>query len=308
LAQAVYNDAVEAKNATEQRKAALEELEASIQEFLESSGSTPNDIRTLAQEVLSKNITLRPEQIEELSTQIQDRLATLTDIEAILRATEDDLREAERLKEEADNAAQAAIEILNEAIQFKSELDKAREVQAGAEGAIDNVGENIVAADNDLKQISSETAEAERKATDSLREVEALVDRLATLQDKHFLNERRRDQAKNESYAALKNSTAVRDNAAQLKREYNDVSAQLENKLRLLDGAREKESVQNRATVLANSVNDKLKELQDMETEYEEHKRRAVDLTAEINSLTSEMEELLPAIKRIEDYHRTCNS
>ena len=51
LAQAVYNDAVEAKNATDQRKAALEELEASIQEFLESSGSTPTDIRTLAQEV-----------------------------------------------------------------------------------------------------------------------------------------------------------------------------------------------------------------------------------------------------------------
>ena len=51
LAQSVYNEASEAKNASEERKAALEELETSIMEFLESSGSTPNDIRTLAQEV-----------------------------------------------------------------------------------------------------------------------------------------------------------------------------------------------------------------------------------------------------------------
>ena len=47
-----------------------------------------------------------------------------------------------------------------------------------------------------------------------------------------------------------------------LKQEYEEVSRQLETKLRSLEGAKEKEAVQNRANVLATSVNDKVKELE----------------------------------------------
>ena len=47
-----------------------------------------------------------------------------------------------------------------------------------------------------------------------------------------------------------------------LKQEYEVVSRQLETKLRSLEGAKEKEAVQNRANVLATSVNDKVKELE----------------------------------------------
>ena len=49
--------------------------------------------------------------------------------------------------------SKAATEVLNEALQFKSELDKATEAQKGAEKSIEKVGADVVAADTDLKQV-----------------------------------------------------------------------------------------------------------------------------------------------------------
>ncbi len=45
-------------------------------------------------------------------------------------------------------------------------------------------------------------------------EIEQLKRRLEDIQKKHLQNERRRDQAKNESESALQNATALQDNAA----------------------------------------------------------------------------------------------
>lgn len=56
-------------------------------------------------QVLSKNITLRPEQIEELAEGIQKSIVSLTDIDEIIRRTEGDLRTAEALKSQADYSA-----------------------------------------------------------------------------------------------------------------------------------------------------------------------------------------------------------
>lgn len=62
-------------------------------------------LTTLFFQVMSKSITLRPEQIDELAEGIRNSVATLTDIEQILRETEGDLSQAKSLKERADIAA-----------------------------------------------------------------------------------------------------------------------------------------------------------------------------------------------------------
>lgn len=54
---------------------------------------------------MSKNITLRPEQIDELAEGIRDSIASLTDIDQIIRETHGDLNLAKSLKARADYAA-----------------------------------------------------------------------------------------------------------------------------------------------------------------------------------------------------------
>lgn len=53
---------------------------------------------------MNKNITLQPEQIEELAEGIQQSAETLTDIEEILRETHGDLQLAKSMKSRADYA------------------------------------------------------------------------------------------------------------------------------------------------------------------------------------------------------------
>lgn len=65
-----------------------------------------------------------------------------------------------------------------------------------------------------LVQIGSETANAETTASDSLTEIETLKHRLEDLQKRNLQNERRRDQARNESELALRNATVVQETAA----------------------------------------------------------------------------------------------
>lgn len=55
--------------------------------------------------MLSKNITLRPDQIDELAAGIRRSMTNLRNIDDILRATQNSLFTAENLKQRADEAA-----------------------------------------------------------------------------------------------------------------------------------------------------------------------------------------------------------
>jgi len=52
LAQSVFTEVQNAKNVSEAAKENLEKLEEQIKEFMVSLGATPNDIRTLAADVI----------------------------------------------------------------------------------------------------------------------------------------------------------------------------------------------------------------------------------------------------------------
>jgi len=47
--------------------------------------------------------------------------------------------------------------------------------------------------------------------------------------------------------------------------------------------------------------------ISEMEAEYQEHERRATDLSLEIGRLSAQMEEHLGVIREIEEYHGRCN-
>ena len=65
----------------------------------------------MAEEVLAMSISLTPEQIRDLARQINETIRGLTDIDAILDATRDDLRKAQRLKERADQAKYGSFKV-----------------------------------------------------------------------------------------------------------------------------------------------------------------------------------------------------
>ena len=114
----------------------MDELIRTIDNALDSSVASPSDIRTLALEVLNKGISLRPEQITDLARRINDTIASLTDIDAILAETSGDLASAKALKERADAAKADAQGILTVAQQVLDSLATAQAAQDRAQQAI----------------------------------------------------------------------------------------------------------------------------------------------------------------------------
>jgi coxsackievirus/adenovirus receptor len=103
-AKAAYERAISAKNTSEETTLEVQELLDRIEEFLREEASRPAEIRTLAEQCLALEISLKPEQIQQLARQINDTISGLTDITRILMETAGDLANANRLKDRADRA------------------------------------------------------------------------------------------------------------------------------------------------------------------------------------------------------------
>ncbi len=114
----------------------MDELLIQINEFLEQSGASPADIRSLATDVLGKGISLRPEQITDLARRINETILSLTNIDAILAETSGDLMAAKALKDRADAAKSRAQGILTVAQQVLESLTAAQAAQDIAQDAI----------------------------------------------------------------------------------------------------------------------------------------------------------------------------
>lgn len=125
-----------ASNRSVTAKTRVDQLIVEMDKFLEASGASPADIQSLAEIVLNKGISLRPEQITDLARRINDTIQSLTDIDVILLETADDLASANALKARADVAKNAAQDILTVAQQVSDALAVAQEAQDQAETAI----------------------------------------------------------------------------------------------------------------------------------------------------------------------------
>lgn len=308
-AQIAYDKALAAKNQSEDVKVDVEDLLDRIEDFLESGGSRPSDIRTLAEEVLNKSISLDPGQIRDLARQINDTIASLTDIDKILAETAGNLDLARGLKGRADRAKKKAEEILEVAQQVLTALDDARDAQDKAQKAIDKANQAIVAAEVDLTQIASETSAAQEVANKSVDDIEVLKGKLNDLKQKFVENERGVKKAANEATVAGHLANQAEKDAEDLEDKYNKAIGELEEKARLSGAAKDKaESIRNRANELAHNATNKLRELMDMEDEFNKNERRLRDLSDELDELNVQMTGYLVDIDKQSTDYRGCQT
>ena len=68
------------------------------------TGVDPKDISKLVEIVLDKKLSVTPEEIKELAQQIEDALRNLKNVDQILKDTQEDKLNAQKLKEEAERA------------------------------------------------------------------------------------------------------------------------------------------------------------------------------------------------------------
>lgn len=307
-AQKAYDLAFEAKNRSGEVRDNVNDLLDRITGFLEDESAKPQEIRARAEATLAMDIKLRPDEITDMAKQINDTIASLTDIDDILAATAEDVARAEDLKKRADAARDDAEDVFNTAKKVADALDDAKEAQKKAREAIDNANNDIEAAENDLAQIASETAVAQDVANKSVDDVKNLKDKLNELRVKLLENERSIQTAVDEARGADRLAERAQRQADDLERKYNRATKDLDTKVKESGDAKDKaKELQERADALAQNATDKLAELKEMEDEFMAHEIRLRDLTEELEKLDMDMMKYYDNINKQARHYLSCN-
>uniref|UniRef100_A0A1I7WMT3 Laminin EGF-like domain-containing protein n=1 Tax=Heterorhabditis bacteriophora TaxID=37862 RepID=A0A1I7WMT3_HETBA len=130
----------------------LDQIVEQMNDFLKSSRSSPEEIRNLAEEVLSKKISLTPEQISDLTAKSKALAASKR--AAAIKNTVDTVREALRVAEEAQLSASDAIKIAEETIKMaKEDLDATKIETEATESRAKEANFSLTQMEGEMKKV-----------------------------------------------------------------------------------------------------------------------------------------------------------
>uniref|UniRef100_A0A8C5FLL0 Laminin, beta 2 (laminin S) n=1 Tax=Gadus morhua TaxID=8049 RepID=A0A8C5FLL0_GADMO len=215
-AQAALDRATATKNKVERSNNELRDLIKQIREFLTQEGADPDSIEAVANRVLELSIPASPQQIRHLAEEIKERVRSLSNVDAILEQTQDDVRKAEQLLLDAKRARHSAEGVKTTTETVKQALLDAKTAQATAEEAIARAKSDIGDTENRLAQVTTSLMAQvtppptgpgtppppppsilEGQLTDKFQEVQQRVDTKArVVQEARQRAEGLRDQAK----------------------------------------------------------------------------------------------------------------
>nr|XP_015824217.2 laminin subunit beta-2 isoform X1 [Nothobranchius furzeri] len=307
-AKAALDKATATKNKVERSNNNLRDLIKQIRGFLTQEGADPDSIEAVANHVLQLSIPASPLQIRHLADEIKDRVRSLSNVDAILQQTQDDVRKAEKLLLDAKRARHHSEGVKTTAETVKQALVDARTAQASAEKAIAKAKADIGETESRLAQIRSEASDGERNLDDA-------VVRLGTLEQE--INVLKTKRANNSMAAARAEETATmaREKAneakqildGQLTDKYNEVQQRVDTKAKAVHGAKNKaEGLREEAKKLLKDAQNKLQKLAELETNYEDNRRRLEGKARQLDGLEDKMRDILKDINKQIQIYNTC--
>ncbi|KAF4532826.1 hypothetical protein B566_EDAN002677 [Ephemera danica] len=280
-----------------------------VDNFLKAPGAKPAEIRKVASEVLKKNIQLQPAQITELAQKINDTIASLTNIDAIIAETSEDLDNANQVKKDAGDAKDGAEDVLQTAQRVVDALQEARDAQDKADEAIEKANDDIATAEKDLTQIASETTEAQQKSNETVIEVDSLQIRLKLLQTRFLKNDRDAREVAEEASTVAREADVAQQRAAELQGAYYNAEQSLNKRAGQARKAQARAAeLMKKASELSVGTFQKMSDLKGIESVNKVNEDTLNDLSKEIMELNKRMSDYLQEISEKSDYYRTCVS
>uniref|UniRef100_A0A8C7IWR6 Laminin, beta 2 (laminin S) n=1 Tax=Oncorhynchus kisutch TaxID=8019 RepID=A0A8C7IWR6_ONCKI len=307
-AQAALDKATNTKNKVERSNNDLRDLIKQIRDFLMQEGADPDSIETVANRVLELSIPASPQQIRHLAEEIKDRVRSLSNVDAILQQTQDDVRKAEQLLQEAKKARNRAEGVKSTAETVKQALEDAKKAQATAEKAIQRARADIGETEARLAQVLKCTSSSEHDLNDAM-------DRMGNLGRE--INALKLKRAHNSVAAARAEETATmaRDKANEAKQildgelmdKYHTVQELVDTKAKTVQEAKKKaERLRDEAKELLKDAQNKLQRLAELEKDYEENQKTLEGKAQQLDGLEDKMKAILNDINKQIQIYNTC--
>lgn len=262
LAKKALEKALEIDNIMNSSLSERNDKTESMRQFLNVEEYNPNDIIKLVEKTNNMNIKLEPEEIRDLDNKIKNTLASLTNIDVILRDTSPSLDRANSLKKTANEAKENANNILNQAERIIEALNKAENAQNAAKDAIGKVNIDIDTAKKDLIKITSESNSALSKANETANKVDGLQKNLKRLQENVLKNNLFAAEVGKSVKVVEEQAKTSENQARKLKEEYDRVNKTLVEKSSQSHSSRDRANeLLQRALKLTLTTNTTLTEL-----------------------------------------------
>ncbi|MGH0162052.1 UNVERIFIED_CONTAM: hypothetical protein FKN15_042284 [Acipenser sinensis] len=271
-------------------------------------GADPDSIEMVASRVLALSIPASPQQIRHLAEEIKDRVNSLSNVDAILEQTNDDVRKAEQLLQDAKRARTRAESVKNTAETVKQALEDARRAQAAAEEAIQRAKSDIGQTEDRLAQIQSETAASEKNLNDAMDRLGLLGGQIEALKTKRANNSLVASRAE-------ETATMARDKANEAKQlldgeltdKYRTVQDLVDRKAKTVQEAKQKaEKLRDEAKKLLKEAQNKLQRLNDLEIDYEENEKTLESKARQLDGLEDKMRGILKDINQQIQIYNPC--
>ncbi|XP_076373479.1 laminin subunit beta-1-like isoform X2 [Tachypleus tridentatus] len=278
-----------------------------IEEFLTAEGAQPAEIRVLAEECLSLQMSLGPEEIENLAHEITEIVKNLTNIDAILNDTAKDRKLAKDLEDRAVRAKNASNAILERAKDVQKAVEEAKKFQDQASTAISTSKEDIATAEKDLVEIENQTQETKVVTEKSQKEVDTMKDQYDELHKKYLKNQRSLKQAVQETINATDLAKKADSDAQLLEENYNKTKELLDEKALESDKIKARtEELKKKAKELAELATKKYQDFRKLEGDFERNNQTLTRYEETLDKLLKELEEALAVIKARSQKYREC--
>ncbi|KAI4871644.1 hypothetical protein NFI96_018573, partial [Prochilodus magdalenae] len=307
-AQAALKKASDTKKKVERSNHDLRDLIKQIRGFLMQEGADPDSIEAVANRVLELSIPASPQQIKHLADEIKDRVRSLSNVDAILEQTQDDVRKAEQLLMEAKKARNKADRAKNTAESVKQALDDANKAQTAAEKAIQRARDDIGKTENRLAEIQSETSASEKDLNEAMDRLDDLGRQIQALKAKRANNSMvaaRAEMTANMAQGKANEAKQILD--GELSDKYRTVQDLVGRKANAVKDAKKKaERLRDEAKQLLKDAQDKLQRLAELEKDYEENQKTLEGKARQLDGLEDKMKAILGAINKQIQIYNTC--
>ncbi|XP_004839706.1 laminin subunit beta-1 isoform X1 [Heterocephalus glaber] len=286
----------------------LRNLIKEIRDFLTQDGADLDSIETVANEVLKMEMPSTPQQLQNLTEEIREKVESLSQVEVILEQSASDIARAEMLLEEAKRASQSATSVKVTADMVKEALEEAEKAQVAAEKAIKQADEDIQGTQNLLTSIESETAASEETLSNASQRINELERNVEELKRKATQNSGEAEYIEKVVYTVKQSADDVKKALdGELDEKYKKVENLIAKKTEeSADARRKAEMLQNEAKTLLAQANSKLQMLKDLERKYEDNQKYLEDKAQELVRLEGEVRSLLHDISQQVAIYSTC--
>uniref|UniRef100_A0A9J7YFL6 Laminin, beta 1b n=1 Tax=Cyprinus carpio carpio TaxID=630221 RepID=A0A9J7YFL6_CYPCA len=306
-AQDVLLRANQSKARVEQTNEELRDLIQQIRDFLTNETDLKR-IEEVADEVMKLSLPVSPGALKNVTTEIHQHLARLTQVDDILIQTAESAHTAERLLQQAQAANERATAL-------KQATDEVKETLEDTERAQTAAGEKLKEVERDMNQTKQQIADVQSKteatefrlssSTGTLLDLEREVDEL-------YQKTRETSSSADETQRQTDYITAEIDHTepeidSLVQPKYELASGLIDQKAAGVVDARQKaEKLRQEAKDLLIDATSKLQRLRELERSFVENQHILVEKAQELDGLESEVRDVLQELSQKTTIYSTC--